>query len=131
MVLDRVLLVDDDATSLYLAKRLLKGTVRGDILTAMNGTEAFRIVKGCLEEGQLPQLIISDAIMPVMDGMAFTDKLEELLAGAMERPKVVLLTEEVTLDIATWARQHPAVAVLEKPLTQQKVTSLLSESKLA
>lgn len=131
MVLDRVLLVDDDATSLYIAKRLIKSAVRGDILTAVNGTEAFRIVKGCLEERQLPQLIISDAIMPEMDGMAFAAELERLMAGVVESAKVVLMTETVTPDIAAWARQHPAVAVLEKPLTQEKVFSLLGESKLA
>jgi CheY-like chemotaxis protein len=37
LMLERVLLVDDDAISLYIAKRLLKDAVSEPIQTAMNG----------------------------------------------------------------------------------------------
>jgi diguanylate cyclase (GGDEF)-like protein len=67
----RVLLVDDDRSMLLLLKTMLANA--GHIVeTARNGVEALQMV-----EKFEPQLIISDWMMPEMDGVTFCRKLRE------------------------------------------------------
>ena len=58
----RILIVDDNSVNLYMMETLLKGHGY-DVSTAENGREA-------LEKARLdpPDLVISDSLMPVMDG---------------------------------------------------------------
>ncbi len=65
----RILLVDDDRAIRLLYKTLLEKSGH-NVTTACNGREALEIVKACS-----PQLIISDWMMPEMDGIQFCREL--------------------------------------------------------
>lgn len=58
----RVLIVDDTEQNLYLLESILKG-YSYDVIQAKNGEEALQMAKE-----QSPDLIITDILMPVMDG---------------------------------------------------------------
>lgn len=60
----RILIVDDRADNLYLLRALLEGN-GFEVDTAGNGVEALAAA-----HAHLPDLIISDILMPVMDGFA-------------------------------------------------------------
>lgn len=65
-----VLLVDDDPTATFLAKRVMLRTWVGrELLTAHNGPEALQTLKAFLAAGaRPPELIFLDINMPMMDG---------------------------------------------------------------
>ena len=61
----KVLIVDDNRDNLYLLKTILKGQ-GWDVFEALNGKAALEIARN-----HIPDLIVSDILMPVMDGYAF------------------------------------------------------------
>ncbi len=80
----RILIVEDSLTQAMLIKHLLEN--KGyEVTTAVSGTEALEVL-----ESLFPDLIISDIVMPEMDGFELTRaiKADEKLAGI----PVILLT---------------------------------------
>lgn len=76
--MNKILIVDDKPENLYLLQSLLEGSGYRAI-RARNGAEAFGLVKT-----EIPDLIISDVLMPIMDGFTFCreckkdDKLKKI-----------------------------------------------------
>jgi len=80
----RILIVEDSLTQAMLLKHLLE-TKGYEVTTAASGIEALKVL-----ENLAPHLIISDIVMPEMDGFGLTRaiKADEKLAGI----PVILLT---------------------------------------
>ncbi len=87
-----LLIVDDSATQLAVLKHLLRGAGYS-VATAANGREAVEAARL-----QLPSLILSDILMPVMDGyeMCRALKADESLRGV---PVMLLTSLTGTEDI--------------------------------
>ena len=62
----KILIADDDQDLRDIIKKFVKGN---EVYTASNGLEALSIAKEIT-----PELIISDTMMPCMDGPEFLDK---------------------------------------------------------
>jgi response regulator RpfG family c-di-GMP phosphodiesterase len=60
----RILVVEDDPTTLKIIKTILSNQPGFEILTATNGKEGFAVAKA-----KKPDIIISDYSMPIMDGL--------------------------------------------------------------
>jgi DNA-binding response OmpR family regulator len=69
----RLLLVENDPTLLLLIEYCLE--LQGiEVITAKNGREALKFLK---PNRRLPDLVVSDTMMPKMDGYAFVDKIRQ------------------------------------------------------
>lgn len=125
-VISRILLVDDDATYLYLTQRLLRqlwGVVEVD--TALNGEDALKLLKERIEKEQLPELIISDIDMPVMNGLTFMGELHRLNLVDFNSTKLVLNSNSLIYKAVDRADVDSAVTFLSKPLTREKLLSVI------
>lgn len=117
----RVLVVDDDAIILELATFSL--AIAGwTTMTAANGQEAVEVAAA-----ELPDAILMDVMMPVMDGPRACLRLAELPATASI--PVILFTAKIQLgDRDEWA-QLPIAGVIAKPFEPMQlatqITSLL------
>src|SRR5689334_14918105 len=79
-----ILIVDDDATSRILLQATLK-KLGHEVTVAKNGLEALAI----FDRGHVP-LIISDMVMPEMDGLKLCQKIRA--ANRSQYTYIILLT---------------------------------------
>ena len=69
----KILVVDDDPIVKEMLKQMLERASH-EVTVSENGKEALKI----LQEGQWPDLIITDIIMPEKDGIEFVRKVRKL-----------------------------------------------------
>ncbi len=122
----KILLVDDDETSRFVAQRVFKkAEIEADILTASHGLEALDIIKKVCQQEQCPELILLDINMPVMDGFEFLEELQRSTILSSAPIKIVLLSSSThQLDLAR-AKNYPVIDYVEKPLTAEKLLKYL------
>ena len=103
-----VLHVDDDVASLLMAEGTLEDA-GFDVVQAANGVEAIREFKA-----QDPDLIIMDAVMPVMDGFDAISEIRKLPTG--EHVPILMITGLDDLNSITRAYDEGATDFLTKPI---------------
>ena len=81
-----ILVVDDDAMNLFVAKRIL--STRFDVDTVSSGKEAFAFL-----EKDETDLILLDICMPEMDGFTFMKLIKEM-PGLKEIPIICLTADD-------------------------------------
>ncbi|MCC8154407.1 MAG: response regulator [Tannerellaceae bacterium] len=112
-----VLLVEDDADMLLFLQNILKG--RYNIQTAHNGQEALSI----LEKVQI-DLIISDILMPVMDGLELCRKIKNMLSYS--HTPIILLTAKTGIGASIKGLDAGADAYIEKPFSTEYLRAQIS-----
>jgi len=108
----KILVVDDDEISLRVVQTVLE-TANYQVITAQNGELALRLA---IEER--PDLIISDIIMPEMDGIALTKKLKSKLITRFI--PVILLTVKHDLTTEVKGFESGADDYLTKPIQPEQ-----------
>ena len=103
----RVLAVDDDPVSLRLLVSLLKKAGH-TVLTATNGKEALAVA---LEKG--PQMVVTDWMMPEMDGLELCKQLRRMEAG--QNLYILILTGRAEEDRIVEAFEAGADDYIVKP----------------
>jgi two-component system cell cycle response regulator len=105
----RVLVVEDDAATLKLLDAMLKKAGH-DVVLAQNGVEALRLIKQ-----HPPQLVVSDWMMPEMDGIDLCQRLRA--SDEWRNIYVVILTAQENPDRLIQAFEAGADDYLLKPIT--------------
>jgi CheY-like chemotaxis protein len=122
------LLVDDDQTTNYLNQLLIKRlAVTDKLLVALNGQEALRLLKEhCLEASlDCPMLILLDVKMPVMNGFEFLEAYDQLSLPNKQAIIIVVLTTSLHPQDVSRLETLRIAGFLNKPLTQEKVDSIM------
>lgn len=99
----KVILIVDDEVDILDTFSLLFELQGYEVMTAPNGKEALQAL-----EGRIPDLIISDCMMPVMDGIAFCKAVRAnatfasipflLMSGAPEHHEFAALSFDAFLQ---------------------------------
>jgi CheY-like chemotaxis protein len=125
--LAKVLLVDDDEITTYLNAQLLKRlAVADELLVAHNGLEALQTLEQTCDTPAEPLLVLLDVNMPVMNGIEFLEAYQQHpLAQKNQLVIVVLTTSEHSRDLEHIKTLAVAADILTKPLTPEKVETIL------
>ncbi|ALW84152.1 hypothetical protein AUC43_02975 [Hymenobacter sedentarius] len=129
--LSTILLVDDDETSNFLSERLLTSMgVADQVLSAANGEEALEVLArhGTVFSPTNPALVLLDLNMPVMDGIEFLDAYHALPLVQQQSAVIVVLSSSVHPYDLGRVQTTPIADVVSKPLTKEKVRTLLQQN---
>jgi CheY-like chemotaxis protein len=132
--LNCILLIDDDESTNFLNKLLIKNTgVEVHVLTAMNGLRALEILTASSDSEikkicPVPDLIFLDINMPRMNGWEFLEEYNKLEEVNKARIVIAMLTSSSNADDIYTARQEFHLdEYIYKPLTGEKLEKIFSK----
>lgn len=127
--INTIYLVDDDDIFQYLTRKVIEETKKvSQICEFQNGEAAIESIKTAIEsKGTLPELILLDLSMPIMDGWDFLDELQRI--KPMIHTQIIIYIVSSTISpkdiqkVSTYAEVKDYVI---KPITRQKFNDLLN-----
>jgi CheY-like chemotaxis protein len=128
--LNCVLLVDDDPATNFLHTKAIKGAdCTEEIATAENGEDAISYLEQRAAQNlPVPELILLDINMPIMNGWDFLLAYQELPQTQKELSKIVMLTTSMNPDDEKRAKTFPEIKEFNfKPLDKAMMHSLIEK----
>src|SRR5574343_165359 len=127
--INTIYLVDDDDIFQYLTRKVIEETKKvATICEFKNGETAIESIKSAIEtKGELPELILLDLSMPIMDGWDFLDELQSI--KPMIHSQIIIYIVSSTISpkdiqrVSTYAEVKDYVI---KPITKQKFNDVLN-----
>ncbi len=114
-----LLIVDDDLSILKLLSFILSKDYA--VVVKNNGIDAF----GWLEEGNMPELIISDLQMPYFDGQSFAKNVK--ISGFYRDIPVILLSAAHDLDEQVSKMPFKIDAYMHKPFKPNELKAAINQ----
>ncbi len=116
---EKVLVVEDEEAILRLAQSLLVG-LGYDVITADKPSEAIRQARA----HDIVDLLLTDVIMPEMDGLALSKQLQEIHPNL----KCLFMSGYTATVIATKGVLDEGVHLVEKPFTRKALAVKVREA---
>lgn len=127
-----ILLVDDDDVTNFLSKEMLRiYMVAPQIDIALNGQQAIDfLLSHANEPDKLPDLILLDINMPIMDGWDFLSEFEKIRTAGFEKINIIMFTSSVYYEDIDRARGSAIVKnIYSKPLDEQKIKEIIASCR--
>ena len=114
----KILIVDDDRTTLHVLQSLLNGAGYSTRV-AMDGVEGLKLL------GAEPfDLLLLDVWMPRMDGLAVLAKLR----SRRQKPRVIVMTSDDTPETLIRAVREQAFKYVQKPVESETLLSAVRDA---
>lgn len=125
--LNSILLIDDDKVTNYLHSIVIKDMGISDrIEIKQNGKDGLKFLEECNTAGNMPNIILVDLKMPVMDGFEFVDAYRKM--GLPEdHTKIVMLTTSSNPKDIEKMKEKGINDFFDKPLTEEKLMDLVTK----
>ena len=114
-----VLLVEDTEDNRFMMRRLLEMTGYR-VVEAMNGEEAVKLARA-----EMPQLILMDLSLPVIDGLAATRLIRKL--PEFEVTPIIAVSAHDTSDFQAEAIQAGCNRYITKPIDFNELEELIGQ----
>ena len=125
--LKHILLIDDDEVTNFIHENTLHEIDAAEhISTAENGSAALKQLK---QAASLPELILLDINMPVMNGIDFLENFEAVAKKDYRPIIIIMLTTQLTNEDLDRLKilQHLVAGYLEKPVNNKSFQSLFKK----
>ena len=128
----RVCIIDDDSIFVYGIKRIMNEIDFCDeIIVYTNGESALNELGSLVHQGKkLPDVILLDLNMPVMDGWVFLDDFVKIPNHNQDHLSLYILSSSINRDDIEKAKNYPIVnSFITKPVTISDLKHILKELK--
>jgi CheY-like chemotaxis protein len=123
-----VLLVEDESTFQMIGKILLRtiGLPPENFYSAQTGKEALELLDKLTAEGKaLPELILLDVYMPIMDGFGFLEVYATKEYSGKDKVTIIALTSSQDPQHMEKMKQFGVTKYMTKPLEESKIRAEL------
>jgi CheY-like chemotaxis protein len=122
-----ILVIDDDLVSRFVHKKLI-ASLNIDVLhyEAGNGKKALDLISG--KESPMPDIILCDINMPVMDGIEFIKEFKKLQGH--ENTQLIIVSSSQSLVDINKIHSLGVEQIISKPLTRSFLESVICETLL-
>jgi len=128
-----VLLVDDDEINNFISIKLIKKVLLNtEIMACLNGKYAIDQLMHIQETDpeQMPDYILLDINMPIMNGWEFLDMYNRLNIDPNGKSKIYIISSSVFSNDINKAKSYPLVKdFISKPLNVEKIRELFEMEK--
>ena len=127
----RFIIIDNDPVNNMLCGLAIRDAVSdADILDFTSPLKAFEYISTYNESNNGMNILLVDINMPIWSGWDFADHFEKLDEKIKKHFKIYMLSSSIDINDKQRAVENKNVAdYIEKPLTEQKVSSLLQGVK--
>lgn len=120
----KILLVDDDKTFNFLHTRIFEITgIADEINSALNGVQAIDLLKKSSDNSSLPDVILLDLSMPVMDGFTFLEAFNKTDIPNKENITIIIVSSSSDYRDKVKAREMGIEHFLVKPVNESELCS--------
>jgi CheY-like chemotaxis protein len=125
-----VLLVDDDFVFTFLNKKIISSLkFVNEIDTAQNGLQAIELLNASVDNDKpLPDIILLDLNMPIMDGFGFLDAFRNLRHPQKDRIKIIIVTSSMHPADLQRAKDYGVTSYLTKPLKEEGLLAEIAKA---
>lgn len=128
--INTLFLVDDDSVFQYLTRKLLlKTAMVKHIKIFNNGQEAIDFLKAVQgKKEEIPEIILLDLSMPVMDGWEFLEEYLMLQPRLEKRITIYIISSSINpRDIERAKKINAVTDFIIKPVTREKFSEIISK----
>ena len=130
--IDIACIIDDDPIFVFGAKRMMElANFCNSFMVFKNGKEAINNLKPIMLKGdEIPEIILLDINMPIMDGWQFLDEFIQIES----HKKITIYIVSSSIDPADIERAKEYESVTNyviKPITAETLKSILEEMSVA
>lgn len=123
-MINKIFLIDDDPITNFINKDIITE------LQLVQKMEIFTEAEAALDDlrnisSEDPNLILLDLNMPGLNGFDFIEALQDLPAARVSHIKIVVLTSSKHSRDMKRLKQLGVVNILNKPLTKEKILSVI------
>lgn len=119
MSLKTIWVVDDDPIFQIIANKIIKKSqLFLNVFSFKNGKDAIDTLKNLLDKNEvLPNIILLDINMPIMDGWEFMEEMVVLKSQISDTISIYIVSSSIALEDKNKAKNHPEIiAFLSKPI---------------
>ena len=129
--LKKMALVDDDEVFVFLTRKAIEKSNLIEVIKVFgNGLEALSFLKeNSNNPEELPEIILLDLCMPIMDGWQFLDEFVNLNPRIGIGILIYICSSSISPDDIVKANEISAVSgYIIKPITKEKMVEIIEKS---
>lgn len=121
-------LIDDDDIFVFLTKKAIEKTNLVELIKVFgNGLDALNfLIENCEDVDSLPEIILLDISMPIMDGWQFLDQFTKLVPKIDKKITIYICSSSISPSDVLLAQKNNLVSdYIIKPVSKEKLIELI------
>ena len=122
-----ICIIDDDPIyQLLINKIITKLNIDYEIVSFKNGKEALDNLSLILENNKnLPEIILLDLKMPIMDGWGFMENIDRILSDKKNKTAIYIVTSSISYEDKEKAKTFPEIiGYFSKPIDGNQILEI-------